>query len=267
MERDAALSESGRPMQRTRTRSADAQSGQAMVEAALTLPLTVFLVLGTLQFFLLLQARLLTEYAAFRAVRTGSVKHGDCEAMTHAAIAALLPAFSRTDSARALGESFYAHRENLYQPGRDSGHSGAIVWISRERPLRAELREDEDESFDDPARYTRMADVVRLEARLVFWYPMRIPFANWVLGRMILAHLGLRPYTGHVNPLMPTQVASWTRQTAFSLEEELGKEMLRRAERKEYVFPLQASSTMRMMTPPRLQLFQTQHCTPVPGGS
>jgi len=50
-------------------RSACTESGQATVEAALTLPLTVFLVLGTVQMFLLLQARLLTEYAAFRAVR------------------------------------------------------------------------------------------------------------------------------------------------------------------------------------------------------
>lgn len=267
MERNPAVNESVRPMLSKRRRSADAQSGQAMVEAALTLPLTVFLVLGTLQFFLLLQARLLTEYAAFRAVRTGSVKHGDCEAMTHAAIAALLPAFSRTDSAQALGETFYAHRDNLYQPGRDSGHSGSIVWISRERPLRAELREDEEESFDDPARYTRTADVVRLEARLVFWYPMRIPFANWVLGRMILAHMTTFGYSGHVNPLMPTQVASWTRQTAFSLEEALSAEMIRRAELKEYVFPLQANYAMRMMTPPRRQHFQTQNCAPAPGGS
>ncbi|ADO68868.1 TadE/TadG family type IV pilus assembly protein [Stigmatella aurantiaca] len=251
-------------MLRKRTRPADPQSGQAMVEAALTLPLTVFLILGTLQFFLLLQARLLTEYAAFRAVRTGSVKHGDCEAMTHAAIAALLPAFTRTDSARRLGEAFYAHKDNLYQPQKDSGHSGAIVWISRERPLRAELREDEEESFDDPARYTRMADVVRLEARLIFWFPMRIPFANWVLGRMILADMGLRNYN-HVNPLMPTQVAQWTRQTAFSLEEALGAEMLQRADRKEYVFPLQANYSMRMMTPPRPQHFQTQNCAPAPG--
>ena len=38
------------------------QSGQAGVESALTLPLTLFLLLGTLQLFLLLQARVLTEY-------------------------------------------------------------------------------------------------------------------------------------------------------------------------------------------------------------
>ena len=40
------------------------QSGQAMVEAALSLPLVVFLVLGTLQLFLMLQARVLAQYAA-----------------------------------------------------------------------------------------------------------------------------------------------------------------------------------------------------------
>ena len=42
------------------------------METALTLPLTLFLMLGTLQLFLMLQARVLTEYAVFRAVRVGT---------------------------------------------------------------------------------------------------------------------------------------------------------------------------------------------------
>lgn len=243
----------------------DRQSGQAVVEAALTLPLTVFLLLGTLQLFLLLQARTLTEYAAFRAVRTGSVKHGDCEAMTHAALAALLPAFARTDSAAALGSSFRLHKDNQYQPGRDAGHSGTIVWIARERPLRAQIRPDEEESFDDPARYGRVADVTRLEARLIFWYPMRIPFANWVMGRMFLAHLGLRDYAAN-DPLQPTHKAVWGRGTAYSLDAALAQELLDRAERHDYVFPLQASYAMRMMTPPRPRYFTTQNCPLTPEG-
>ncbi|HEX8538142.1 MAG TPA: TadE family protein, partial [Cystobacter sp.] len=93
-------------MSRKNNRPGDTESGQAAVEAALTLPLSIFLILATIQFFLLLQARTMTEYAAFRAVRTGSVKHANCEAMTHAAIAALLPTFARTDSPAALGKAF-----------------------------------------------------------------------------------------------------------------------------------------------------------------
>ncbi|WP_317987914.1 TadE/TadG family type IV pilus assembly protein [Hyalangium gracile] len=235
------------------------------MEAALTLPLTVFLILGTIQLFVLLQARALTQYAAFRAVRTGSVKHGSCEAMTHTAIAALLPSFARTDSPEALGTAFRVHRDNVFNPAWDQGHTGSIVWLARERPRREEIPPDEEETFDDPARYTSLADVVRLEVRLVFWYPMRIPFANWVLSRMFLAHLGLLDYDA-VDPLQPAHQAHWSGKVTPSLDAAIQKELLERTSRKEYVFPLQATYTMRMMTPARISEFATQNCPPTPLG-
>ncbi|MCY1075211.1 TadE/TadG family type IV pilus assembly protein [Archangium lansingense] len=241
------------------------ESGQATVEAALTLPLTLFLLLGTLQLFLLLQARALTEYAAFRAVRTGSVKHGDCEAMTHAALGVLLPVFARTDSPAALGAAFRIHRDNRYHARQDAGHTGSIVWIARERPLRTAIPANEEESFDDVNRYARLDDVVRLEARLVFWFPMRIPFANWVLGRMFLAQLGLREYSS-VDPLQPARTAHWGGRAPPALDVAIRQELLERAARHEYVFPLQASYVMRMMTPARPRYFRTQNCPLTPEG-
>jgi hypothetical protein len=242
------------------------QSGQASVEAAITLPLSVFLILGTLQMFLMLQARILTEYAAFHAARTGSVKQGNCEAMTHAAIATLLPAFARTDSPAALGAAFRAHRDDRYQPALDMGYNGDIVWVARARPTLAEISATEEEDFDDPARYQDSDDVMRLEARIVFWYPMRIPFANWVLSQMFLAHMGLQTYTD-ANPLMPVHRANW-RQGAnvFPLETFIRSELQQRVGRSEYVFPLQATYVMRMMTPPRASYFGTQNCPPTPEG-
>lgn len=240
------------------------QSGQAAVEAALTLPLTVFLILGTLQLFLVLQARILTEYAAFHAVRTGVVKNGDCEAMTHAAIATLLPAFARTDSPAALGAAFREHKEDQYKPQLDMGFNGTIVWVARESPRLNEISPTEEEDFDDPARYQGIEDVVRLEARIVFWYPLRIPFADWVLTRMFLAHMGLRDYSA-ADPLTPVHTAAWRQGVnAVSLDAAVRQELLERVNRKEYVFPLQATHVMRMMTPPRPQFFATQNCPPTP---
>ena len=58
-------------MKRARSRRRD--SGQALVESALTLPLLVFMVLGTLQLFMMLHARIMTQYAAYKAVRAGSL--------------------------------------------------------------------------------------------------------------------------------------------------------------------------------------------------
>ena len=177
----------------------------------------------------------------------------------------LLPTFALTQSPAALGSAFRDHRDNKYQPARDSGHSGAIVWIVRERPLQGEIRANEEETFDDPARYTQPEDVMRLEARLIFWYPMRIPFANWVLGRMVLAHWGLRDYAA-ADPLGPVHVARWNDgvTTPAMLESAIAQEMLERAGRDEYVFPLQATSVMRMMTPARMKNFMTQNCPLAP---
>jgi hypothetical protein len=191
------------------------------------------------------------------------VKYGNCEAMTHAAIATLLPSFARTDSPAALGSAFRIHRDNTYSPVWDEGHTGPIVWIARERPLRGEIRADEEESFDNPARYASVSDVMRLEARIVFWYPLRIPFADWVLTRMFLAQLGLREYTA-VDPIQPVHNARWRQGMATSLEAAIRQELLERVDREEYVFPLQANYSMRMMTPARRQFFEEQNCSPTP---
>ncbi|MHB8873155.1 MAG: TadE family protein, partial [Myxococcaceae bacterium] len=166
----------------------DVQSGQAGVEAALTLPMVVFLILGTLQLFTMLQARVLAEYAAFWAVRTGSVNHGRCDRMLDSAVLALMPTITRTDSPVRLAEAFGRRRNHRFDPSLDDGRDGSIVWIQRERPLASALPLEEID-FDAPGALTR------LEVRLVFWYPMRIPFANWVMSRMFLAHYGLRDYT------------------------------------------------------------------------
>lgn len=237
-----------------------AESGQAAVEAAIVLPLTVFLVLGTLQLLLLLQARSFTEYAAFKAVRTGAVRHGECEAMLHAAIGAVLPTFSRTDTGQRLADAFAAHKDNRFVPSLDVGHSGQIVWLLREQPLSTAIRGDEEDVFDDPDIRGDIDTLHRLEVRLIYWYPMRIPFANWVMARMFLAQLGVREYQG-TNPILLTQTqASWQREQPGVLEPFIGAEMARRFDVRQYAFPLSATWTMRMMTPPRRANFRSQHC-------
>src|SRR4051794_8341560 len=90
------------------------RQGQALVEAVLTLPLTVFLILGSIQLFLMQQARLMAEYAAMRAVRAGSVNFGDCRSMTHAAIGAVLPTFARTNTPSDLARAFARRANNDY---------------------------------------------------------------------------------------------------------------------------------------------------------
>jgi len=245
-----------------------------MVESALTLPLMVFLILGMLQLFLMLQARLMAEYAAFRATRVGSVRHGDCEAMTHAAILALLPTFHSFLGANAgaapadkLALAFAARRGNQYA-GRngaadrvrelDGNHTGSIVWIIRNSPLAVSVP-DEDQRFDQFD-----AGIVRLETRLVYWFPLKVPFANWVIARLTLARWGWRDYTDQ-NPLMLTEKANWVRTPEpMGLEGLIRDETLRRLSAQEYVIPINASASLRMMTPVQRRFFTTQNCPPAP---
>lgn len=252
------------------------ESGQAVVETAITLPLTVFLVLGTLQLFMMLQGRLMAEHAAFKAVRAGVVKHGDCDVMTHAAIAALLPSFTSylgkaTPGATAeekLANAFRARtagmpNQNQYDPALDNGHNRAIVWIYRERPTTGSVSQLSEHDFDDPNPRANGEVGYRLEVRLVYWFPLRIPFANWVMSTMFRAAFGLGDYVGVVDPTMPVTTAKWQAVPGLTLGP-LAGEFNTRFGLKQWSFPITTSYAMRMMTPPRVKYFQTQNCPPAP---
>src|SRR5512140_351586 len=70
------------------------ESGQAAVESAIILPLFVFLLLGILQLGLMHQARLMTKYAAYKAVRIGSIHNAKKSEMEKEALAVMLPIVS-----------------------------------------------------------------------------------------------------------------------------------------------------------------------------
>ena len=68
------------------------------METAITMPMFIFLLLGMLQLGLLHQARVMTKYAAYRAVRVGSIHNAKHSAMIRAALGALLPFSGRQGS-------------------------------------------------------------------------------------------------------------------------------------------------------------------------
>lgn len=108
------------------------QSGQAAVESALVLPLMVFLGLGLLQLTLMQQAKLMTEYAAYCAARSGIVWNGNTERMRDAALVALLPTLGRTDTPPELARTWTRARlqdemlRRLAWPTRDTVVPAAV---------------------------------------------------------------------------------------------------------------------------------------------
>jgi hypothetical protein len=69
------------------------QSGQAMVESAIVIPLMIFLILGVIQLVMIQHAKIMTEYAAYNATRAGIVWNADKIIMENAAIISLLPTY------------------------------------------------------------------------------------------------------------------------------------------------------------------------------
>ena len=170
----------------------DGQSGQAAVESALVLPLMVFLGLGLLQLTLMQQAKLMTEYAAYCAARSGIVWNGNAERMRDAALVALLPTLGRTDTPPELARTWTRARlqdemlRRLPWPTRDAGVPDAVNGA----PLFGLVRVDtvtpsgpspvRELDFDGPGG---LAEEVHREAtvlsvRVRYWYEMRVPFAN-----------------------------------------------------------------------------------------
>jgi hypothetical protein len=254
---------------KARLRTVRSPRGQAAVETAITMPLTLFMLLGTLQLFMLLQGRLFAEHAAWSAARVGAVRHGDCHAMTHAAILALLPSFTSylgdatqggTPEAK-LGRAFALRTngkpfENQYDAAADEPHNRPVVWIFRPSPRVNSIRRTAEDDFDDPDE-----PGYRLEVRVVYWYPMRIPFANWVMATLYRSWFGFGDFT-RTNPLIPTQQANWT-QKSRALDA-FRNEFMTRFNDEQWVFPVSGTAVMRMMTPPRREFFRRQHCDPAP---
>ncbi len=246
------------------------ESGQAAVETAISIPLVLFCVLGSLQLFMMLNARILTQLAAYRAARAGSVNHGNCQRMVDAALLQVMPAiesFIRPGAGTPgmkLAAAYARRRLNRYNDQISDGGkalvvNGTVVWVIRDvgprpPPIGGGAMDDDYDMGQAP---------MRMEATVIFWFPMRIPFANWVMSKMILAHYNVQTYTA-VNPLLTTQTANWSATAAQTLNSAIVNEMSLRMSRGELVFPIIANYTMRMMTPAKGVNFTTKNCAPTP---
>ncbi|MBX7102238.1 MAG: pilus assembly protein [Myxococcaceae bacterium] len=234
--------------------------GQAQVEAALTLPLVLFVILGMVQLFLMLQARHLAQYAAFWAAREGSVTQARCDDMSRVALKALLPTFATVRHPEDVDREA-TRRSQLdhyrYDPARDRGARGDIFWLRRERPLAAEVRDALEETFDQGG------PPMRLEVTLIHWFPLRVPFASAVFAQAFRTSLALGARSER-DLLAPDRALEAGQVARLQLDGQVREAFEARLSAGELVFPITVSSSMRLMTPPRPRSFLRQHCLPVP---
>ena len=168
------------------------ESGQVAVESAIVLPLFVFLILGTLQLGLMHQARLITKYAAYKAVRAGALNNAQKSVMERAAIAVLLPIISRDagggEFIKTIGNATEFYDKWSWDGVKVNTMADAkglpYVEVTTCGPSKKEVGGTEVD-FDDPrfAASTNWKDSHRTKLRIqvTFNYRMPIPFANWVI--------------------------------------------------------------------------------------
>jgi hypothetical protein len=234
------------------------QSGQAAVESAIVLPLFVFLILGTLQLGLMHQARLMTKYAAYKAVRAGSLHNAHVEEMEKAALAVLLPLVSARASGaggieyiRPVGSAQeFSTKWNEVVTNQMPGIPLKYAEVTVCGPTREDIGSSGSElDFDDPQNTSpsgwRESERTKLRVQVTFNYRMFVPFADWVIyhtarGRELAEVLR----TGKVKAAEQSKVS--TRRFAGAQTSESTYENA--AAQRIYIMPIRATYTMRMQS-------------------
>ena len=217
------------------------EAGQVGVETALVMPFSIFMILGIMQLSMMQQARLLAEYAAYRAVRAGSVNQVACNVMIPAADQAILPSFGRTDTALELGKTWLGNSYgspvgNIYLPlPLPLIRLKYVVTADDGAPASPYTAQD----FDDPDH------PLTLTAELTYNYELRIPFANMMIHEM---WTGSNYFSNKADELVPASKRSNV-DALFA-----GRKATHMADAAKYhlgsryFVPLRTSSSMRMMS-------------------
>lgn len=236
-----------------------AERGQVAVEAAIVLPAMTFLILTMLQLTMVQHARIMTEYAAYTAARTGIVMNANVEAMERAAAIALSPTYARTDERASLDRAIETilPRESAER----MSYGTRLVRVQVLNPTLADFGaiarhlNHEEIDFDDIRPAAARAN--QLQIRVRYMYRMSIPFANSILQNIWLASRlrVLDQWTGMLftNPEMggrSAQIATRERGSAALAEVQDGQAILAAGAVGRYYFPLQATYTMRMQSNP-----------------
>jgi hypothetical protein len=242
------------------TPTRDAPRGQAAVEAALTLPLFVFIVLGTLQLNLMNQARLLTKYAAYKAARTGSLRSANLDMMEQAAVAVLLPMISHPQGAGqqlvyktkdAVEYAAAIQRQPLADnrmPDCELKFAQVVICGPTRAMVRTGVRtadsDLEEYDFDDPRNAASVDweqfERTKLFVQVTFNYRMGIPFANALL--YLIARGQERAELMSVVGMTGEQTRHFLRDERRDVYDALAKD------KHIYVLPIRAQWGMRMQS-------------------
>jgi hypothetical protein len=258
------------------------QRGQSAVETAIVMPLNIFILLAIIQNGLIAQARVMAKYAAYRAVRIGSMNNARVDMMTNAALTTLLPVIgfpsmsggaavfpdmtSVSSATSQIGKALAintALASTFLQPvkviicGPISTDLDPILDSQLPAPTGGSAGSANEVDFDDPRAATEWKDDLqsstntngfnsfmrtKLRIQVQFKYPMIIPFANWIIS---LSYLGqaLPDVMRMGGPDSFIPATSTANTTAFQFAQ-----LLAANKRGDYLAPINVSYAMRMQS-------------------
>lgn len=184
------------------------ESAQALVETVIVLPVVIFFILGTIQLTLMHQARLMLEYAAFNAARTGSVWNANPARMRMAALLSMIasrpgwPHLTSIGQIDDYGEMVTSAAQLILmgqvQGGVENGIATVMEMLGDENPnvdlgayslikvailspTQADAGDAEEIDFDSVGKTFDERKKSQLSIRVTYFYKLFIPFANWII--------------------------------------------------------------------------------------
>ncbi len=236
------------------------ESGQAMVETAIIIPLFIFILLGILQMGLIYQAKVLLKYAAYRAARTGALLHGNPTAMTRSALAVMLPVMGNgtgnsnveTMSVETYGEAYKGIDRTalrfirlslgypllntvVCQPTTSVLGKGAGKYKTKSIGNEYDFDSPENVLFSSSDEYSR----TRLRIQLQYHQQLVIPFANVIIFRCFM---GLNQ-----NEILRMQAKGASVETSRNLLD-YGYLYIMALRKKRYFLPMKENYSFRMQS-------------------
>ncbi|AGF76844.1 TadE-like protein [Desulfocapsa sulfexigens DSM 10523] len=223
-------------------------SGQSMAEFLIILPVMLLLIFGAIQFALIYHAKITLNYAAFEAVRAGTLGQGKFDEVKEGFARGLAPLYSYFESDPDLRkkrdpnatagdqiEAFQMARDKIY---KEFDTSSKLIRIERLNPSDTTFLSFASDATlpNDNLRYrssktkgkeqVSLQDANLLHLRVTYWYPLYVPFVNKLIFNTFICHKKSPGFSG-----------KWADDPVC-----LDKDQ-------DPVIPLTATAVMRMQTP------------------
>jgi len=219
-----------------------------MTEFLIVLPVMLLLIFGAIQFALIYHAKITLNYAAFEAVRAGTLGEGNFDEVKEGFARGLAPLYSyfESDPARRASrdqsttagdqiEAFQMARDKIY---KEFDAETQLIRIERLGPsdktinaFASDLAVPNDNlSYRSNRKQGQdqvsLQDANLLHLRVTYWYPLYVPFVNKLIFNTFICHKKTPGFSG-----------KWdTDPVCTDMEQDP-------------VIPLTATAVMRMQTP------------------